>query len=183
VLAGLQPTPANAARGFVYSATAVVTAMQPYTTSTGIGGPLLWNGSNLSGQKGVTAFILGVGFGVTTASAAAVGIGICGGDGQTAAPTSTTAIDLSGPLHFGSQQVAQCTVYRKGNVTNLSYAFLNLGQVHTGAVNLDTADDNFIHLGGMPHVHAGSWCAVASSAVMTTAVLTVSLVWLEVPND
>lgn len=169
-------------RARLFCATANVTAMGAYTTAAGIGGPLLWNGSNVGGSLGVTAFIVSCSYGLTTASAAAGAIGITGGGEQPAAPTTTTAIDGVDGLNFGDGANPACTAYRLGTVAVVGESLLVLGHVHTGALSVDTEDDNFVHLGGMITVPVGCWAAVASSAVLTTSVMTVSLVWAEVPN-
>jgi hypothetical protein len=57
-----------------------------------------------------------------------------------------------------------------------------VGNLHTGAVTLDTADDNFVHLGGVIEVPPGSFASVSVSATATSAVLSIGLVWMELPN-
>jgi hypothetical protein len=169
-------------RARVFCANATVTAMGAYTTAAGIGGPLLWNGSAVGGGNGVTAFILSCSYGLTVASTVAGAIGITGGGEQPAAPTSTTAIDGLDGLNYGDAAGPACTAYRIGTVAVVGEGLLVTGRIHTGAITVDTDDDNFVHLGGMITVPTGCWAAVAGSAVLTTSVIQVSLCWAEVPN-
>ena len=99
---------------------------------------------------------------------------------QPNAPTSTTAIDDVFNLQIGGQAPA-CTPYRIGTVAAHGVGFLPVGMVHTGALTVDTTDDNFVELGGAIQVAPGSWAAVAASATLTTAVMQIGLVWCEVP--
>lgn len=184
MLAGYLWPPNAAGRGNVYVAQAIVTAMAAYTATAAVGGPLLWNGSNLNSQKGVTAYLLSVSYGLTTASTAAAAIGITGNSGQPAAPTSTTAIDGVDNLNYASTSPSPgCTAYKIGTVVNAGAALLTLGQIGTSALTTEFAGDNFVNLGGMIVVPPGCWAGVAASATMSSAVMTVSMVWLEMPND
>ena len=61
--------------------------------------------------------------------------------------------------------------------------FLPTGHIHTGAITLDTDDDNFVHLGGAITVPPGYFFSVAADAVLTTCVIDVGITWLEMPND
>lgn len=169
-------------RGNVFAAYASITSLAAYTSTAGVGGPLLWNGSAVGGGRGVTAFLLALGYGLTVADTVAGAIGITGNSGQAAAPTTTTAITAVGNLNFGGPAPA-CSVYNVGTVGTAGSTLLVTGQVDTGALTTETADDNFIHLGGLPQVVTGSWAAVAASAALTSAVLQICLVWIEIPND
>src|SRR5690242_11601762 len=99
-----------ARRGQVYSALALVTGCVIYSTATGTGGPLLWNNSGKGTQR-VLAVLLGLGIGVTTASAAGTSIGITGNSSQTAAPSSSTAIDAGPANMLIGGPAPQCNVY------------------------------------------------------------------------
>lgn len=170
----------------VYSALAKsITSMAAYSATAGVGGPLLWNGTNTGGTgtaKGVTAYILAVGYGITTASTVAGSIGVAVGSGQSSAPTSTTGITLSGNIN-PLQTAAQCSVYNVGTVANAASSYIVTGQVETGATTTGTADDNFVHLGGLIAVPPGCWAAVVAGETLTSAVLDCSLLWLEIAND
>jgi hypothetical protein len=179
MLAGLAPPPLLGAKGSVFSAYAVETAPVIWTSTAGVGGPLLYNGSS-SGHGGVTAYILAVSFGLSTASAAAGAVGLA--IGTTTAPTSTSAITSSGPLWVGNAP-SLCTAYSIGTVSVAATNFLPIGQVGTSALTAEIADDNFIHLGGAIVLPPGAFCSFAASATLTTAVLSCGLVWLEMPND
>jgi len=174
-------TPSIVGRGNIFAAYAAITAPVIYTATAGVGGPLLWNGSQASGGKGVTAFLLGVSMGVTTASTVAGALGIGGGTGQTAAPTTTTAITLSGPLKIDGPS-PQCNVYNVGTVANAASTFLPLSEVLTGALTNTGIFPAWIDLEGAIQVPAKTWAAVLATATLTSAVVQVGLVWLEIPN-
>lgn len=176
--------PTFAGRGNVYVANAVVTAPVIYSTAAGTGGPLLYNGSSsASGNtKGVTAYVIAASFGLSVASTVAGALGLTGG--PTTAPTSTTAITSVQNLELVSGATPpQCSVYNVGTVSAAGTFFLPFGHVHTGAITVDTDDDNFIHLGGLCRVSPGYFAAVSASATLTTAVLSIGLVWVEIQND
>ncbi len=180
MLAGLSPPPLLGGRGAVFSANAVITAMGLYSTAAGTGGPLLYNGSAASSHAGVTAYLLSVSYGLSVASAAAGAIGITGG--ATTAPTTTTAITSKANLWIGGASPI-CSVYNIGTTSAAGTFFLPLGHIHTGAITVDTDDDNFIHLGGAITIPPGYFVSVAADAVLTTSVIDVGITWLEMPND
>ncbi len=177
MLAGLAPPPYLGGQGSVYSANALVTAPVIWSTAAGTGGPLLYNGTT-AGQGGYTAYILAVSWGLSTASTVAGAIGLA--MGTTTAPTSTAAVKSSGALWVGAAG-PKCSVYANGTVSTAATNFLPIGHVHTGALTTDTDDDNVVHLGGCIVVPPGSFCSVSASATLTTAVLSIGLVWLEIP--
>lgn len=185
MLQGFQLSPLAAGRGNVFAATAIVTAPGLWSTAAGTGGPLLYNGSGsaLSGTgRGVTAYLLALSYGITTSSGAAGGLGLTGG--PTTAPTTTTAIDSVTNLRLAAGSPSpQCSVYRIGTVSAAGTFFLPTGQVGTAALTAEVGDDNFIPLGGAIEVGPGYFVAFAGSAVLTSAVIQVGLVWLEVPKD
>lgn len=182
MLAGFQPF-AWGGRGLIYGAYAAVTAPVIYTTAAGTGGPLLWNGSAVGGGRGVTAYLLAMSYGLTVASTVAGALGITGNSGQLAAPGSTSAITASQCIAPIGGSASQCNVYNVGTPSSAGNFFLPTGHVHTGALTVDTDDDNWIHLGGAVAVPPGSWASVAASATLTTAVIQIGLVWIEIPND
>lgn len=165
----------------VFAAKASVTSLPAYT-GTALGGPLLWNGSQAGGGKGVIAYLLALSYGLTTASTVAGSIGIVTGSGQSSAPTSTSAIGLAGNLNPAGQAPG-CSVYSSGTVAQAGSAYLPTGRVHTGAITVDTDDDNFVHLGGAIVIPPGCWAAAAAGAVLTSAVIDIGLVWIEIPNE
>jgi hypothetical protein len=159
----------------LYMAHAIVTAPVIYSTAAGTGGPLLWNGS-----KTVLARIVGVGWGITTASGAAGALGITGATGQTAAPSSTTAIDSTTNLYIGAP-VSSCTPYRIGTPTNAGTFFFPFASIGTTAVTAEPPQASWIRLDRMITVAPGSWASVSASATLTSAVMQISLVWEEIP--
>jgi hypothetical protein len=179
MLAGLSPPPLLGGKGACFSAQALVTAMGLWSTAAGTGGPLLYNGTT-PGHGSVTAYLMSVSFGLTTASVAAVTLGLTGG--PTTAPTTTTAITSTGNLWLGGA-ASKCTAYSIGTVSAAGTFFLPFGQVGTAALTAEISDDNFIHLGGSIVVPPGYFVSVAADAIMTTGVIDVGLTWLEMPND
>ena len=164
-----------AVNGKLMMAHAIVTAPVIYTTAAGTGGPLLWNGtSNLS------AHLLAVGFGVTTVTTVAAALGITGNSGQVAAPGTTTAIDSSGNCLIGGSAPSMNT-YRIGTVTNAGNRFLPFGHLHTGALTVDTFGVAWFDLGGAVIVPPNCWASVAASATASTTVMSISLLWAELP--
>jgi len=163
--------------GNLFTAYAIVTAPVIWSTAAGTGGPLLWN----SPTSGVNAYLLAVTFGLSVASTVAGAIGITGNNGQTVAPTATTAIDASGSGYVAGAAPA-CTLYRVGTPASPGSFFFPVGLVHTGAITVDTTDDNWVDLGGVFIVSPGKWAAVAASATLTSAVMQIGLIWAEVPT-
>ena len=163
----------------IFFAYASITAPVIYSTAAGTGGPLLWNGSNLQINK-VMASIIGVTCALTTVSTVAAALGITGNNGQTAAPTSTTAITASGPSYVGGPP-SLCTAYSVGTVTNAGNFFLPLIGLSTGALTVNNVALGFIDLQGLIAVPPGGWVSLAASATATTTVAKLGLIWAEVP--
>lgn len=160
----------------LFMAHAIVTAPVVYTTAAGTGGPLLWNGST-----NINASILAVSVALTTvATTTAMGLGITGNTGQTSAPTSTTVIDSTRNLFLGGA-ASNCTTYRIGTPTNAGNFLIPLVSLHLGANTVDTMLSTFIDVGGMLIIPPGGWCSVAATATATAAVLSIGLIWTEVP--
>jgi len=166
----------QASRGKLFMAQAIVTAPVVYTTAAGTGGPLLWNPPN----SGVNAVILAVSFGITTVTTVAAALGITGNTGQTAAPSSTTAIDGRANLFLG-QAASACTPYRIGTVTTAGGFLLPFASLHTGALTTETGIAGFIDVGGAILVPPTGWASIAASATASTTVGTFGMIWEEVP--
>lgn len=160
----------------VFFATAIVTAPVIFSTAAGTGGPLLWNGGATKIGR-----LLRMGFAITTASAVSGSLGLTGGTGQAAAPSSTTAIDSTFNGYLGAP-VSSITPYRIGTVSAAGTWFLPLAQVHTGAVTVDTTGMTWIDMERMITIPSGGgWVSVAASATLTSAVLQIVLAWEEIP--
>jgi hypothetical protein len=179
MLVGISQPPLLGGKGACFAAQAVVTSMGLWSTAAGTGGPLLYNGTT-PGHGSVTAYITSVSFGLSVASTVAGAIGLTGG--ATTAPTATTAITSTANMWLGGAG-SKCTPYSIGTVSTAGTFFLPLGHIHTGAVTVDTDDDNTIHLGGFIVVPPGYFCAVAADAALTSAVIDVGLTWIELVND
>lgn len=170
--------PTFSGRGNVFVAQAIVTAPVIWSTAAGTGGPLLYNPTT----SGVTAYLLAMSWGLTTASGVSGAIGITGG--VSTAPTTTTAIDSSSGTYLsGGTPSPQCSVYRLGTVSAHGTFFFPTGHVHTGAVTVDTDDDNLVHLGGLFSAAPGYFLSPCASATLTSAVIQIGLMWIEIPNN
>lgn len=158
----------------LFVAHATVTAPVIYSTAAGTGGPLLWNGTT-----GVIARILAVGFGTKTVSTVAGALGFTGAAGQTAAPSSTTAIEDTGNLYVGGVK-SSCTPYRLGTTTNAGTFFLPFAQVTTGALTVSDNTMNWLELKRLITVPPNAWVSVAGSATLTTGVFEIGIIWEEI---
>lgn len=165
-------------RGKVFLAHAIVTAPVIYSTATGTGGPLLWNGT--SGGAAVNASILAVGIGVTTVTTVAAAFGMTGAGGQVSAPGTTTAIDSRSNALIGGT-TSGCTPYRIGTPTNAGTFFMPFGALHTGALTVDNFGFAWFDLDGIITVPPLSWASPSVSATATTTVASIALVWEEIP--
>lgn len=159
----------------LFAATAIVTAPVIFSTAAGTGGPLLWNGSTDTVGR-----LIGVSYAVTTASAVAGALGWTGGTGQTAAPSSTTAID-SVQNHYIGGPKPKITAYRVGTVSSAGGAFAVLGEVPTTAITALAQGPMWIPLRRSIVIPpSGGWWSIAASATLTSAVLQVTVVWEEI---
>ena len=161
-------------QGRLFIAHAIVAAPVIYSTAAGTGGPLIWNNSPLN------VVLLAVGFGVTVVTTVAAALGITGGVGQTAAPTTATAIDSNRNLFIGGP-LPLSTAYRIGTVANAGNFLLPFGDLDTGALTTSFGGMNWIDLGGCVICPPQAWVSVAASATATTTAVTIGLVYAEVP--
>ncbi len=163
-------------RGNLFLARAVLTGIAGIASSNGIGGPLLWNGSST-----INASILAVSVGLTVSSTVGAAIGIAAGTAQSAAPTTTTAIDSVQNCLLGGAGPAAST-YRIGTVLLVPSIFFPLLDFHTGGLNSsDNLGLGWIDIGGCITVPPNTYIALAGSATATTAAATYGLLWEEVP--
>ena len=162
--------------GKVFSAYATLTAPVIYSTAAGTGGPLLWNRP----QSGVDAHIIAVGFSSSVVTTVAGGLGLTGGPGQVAAPTSTTAIDASGNMKIGGPASA-CTPYRVGTPVAAGLQFVPIAEFHTGALTVDTGGIKWVDVSGLMVVPPGSWASIAGTATLSTLQVQVAMIWAELP--
>lgn len=162
--------------GKLFSAYATLTAPVAFGTAAALGGPLLWNrpGSNID------AHILAIGVAGVVASAAAGALGLTGGSGQSVAPSSTTAIDASGNCLIGGQS-SSVSAFRLGTVTNAATIFHPVFTVGTTALTAQFTS-TWVDIGGAFVIPPGAYGAVAGSVVLTTAQLSVGLIWAELPS-
>lgn len=164
-----------AKQGRVFSAYGPITAPVIYSTAAGTGGPLIWNSS-----VSVNVVILGMSMAVGTASTVATSLGICGGTQGTNAPTSTTAIGITGNALVGGPN-SQVNVYRVGTVANASTFFVPFIQVGTGAITVTDSQPCHVDLAGTFVVPPGKWVAIGAASTATTLVAQIGLIWAEIP--
>lgn len=162
-------------RGNLFQAYAIVTAPVVYTTAAGTGGPLIWNNST-----DTNVVLLAMTFGSSVVTTVAGTLGITGNTGQTAAPTTTTAIDSNRNLKVGGS-LPKSTAYRVGTTSSAGNFFIPLVSFHTGALTVDTTVAGWIDLGGSIVVPPNAWASVAASATLSTLVTQVGLIYTEVP--
>jgi hypothetical protein len=165
----------QAARGNLYMARAIVTAPVIFTTAAGTGGPLLWNPPG----SGINASILAVSWGTSVVTTVAAVLGLTGGTGQTAAPTSTTAIDSITNCLIGGGSPA-CSTFRVGTTVAAGTFLMPFGDLHTGALTVDNNGVHWVDIGGLMIVPPGAWCSISASATATTTVGNFGMVWEEV---
>ena len=163
-------------RGELYQAYAIVTAPVIYTTAAGTGGPLIWNNSNTH-----NVVLLAATFGSSVVTTVAGTLGITGNTGQTAAPTTTTAIDSNRNLKIGGQ-TPRSTAYRIGTTSSAGNFFVPLTAFHTGALTVDNnVGPGWIDLGGGIICPPDCWVSLAGSATLSTLVAQLGLIYTEVP--
>ena len=163
-----------ARQGRLFVAHAAITAPVIYTTAAGTGGPLIWNNSPLN------VVVLAVGFGITVVTTVAAALGLTGGVGQTAAPTTTTAITSNRNLFIGGA-LPLSTAYNVGTVANAGNFLFPFGDLDTGALTTSFGGMNWIDIGGAVICPPQCWVSVAASATATTAQVTFGLIYAEVP--
>lgn len=182
MLRGYQTDPLLNGRGNVYAATVADTALAAYT-ATALMGPLLYNPSAPTSGRGVVAHLLAIAFGLTTAATAAGALGIVGGATTQPSSTSTSGLIVSNTRLKAGVPAPQCSVYASGTVSVAGTLWMPVGQIGTAALTAEIADDNFIHLGGAIEVTPGYFAAPAASATLSTAVLDLCLIWIEIPIE
>lgn len=163
--------------GKLFTGYAVLTAPVIYSTAAGTGGPLIWNKPG----SGVDCHILAIGVAGVVASAAAGAIGFTGNTGQTVAPGSPTAIDASGNSLVGGAVTQMGGVYRIATPTNAGNTFMPLFTVGTAATTAQFVS-TWIDVGGGFIIPPGAWGSIAGSATLTTAQLSIGVLWAELPT-
>ncbi len=166
--------------GRVYAAMATVTAPVAFGTAAGTGGPLLWN----KPSSGIDAHILGVSFGAqTTVGTVAGAIGLTGNGGQAVAPGTTTAIDALQNMLVGGPASGLGGVYRIGTPANAGaglFPVIAAGITAATGASIELAN-SWIDIGGGFIIPPGAWGALAASATLTALVVSLGLLWAELP--
>lgn len=160
----------------VFSSAVSVAAVNAYTTTTGMSGPLLWN----PGSSAINAVILGISVSDVAAQSAVITLGLTGSSGQSGAPTTTTAATVTGNMFIGGAAPA-CTVYQVGTVAVAGSFFFPLGTIYTGAVTVSTFNNNYFDVAGAVVAPPGSWVSVASFAGNSGTGVRLGVLWAEIP--
>ena len=160
--------------GRVFVAHAIVTAPVIYTTASGTGGPLIWNGS---ADREVN--VLKIGWGQTVVTTVAAALGWTGATGQQVAPTSTTAIDSRANLLLGGE-ASKATPYRVGTPLNAGTFLMPFSDVNTGALTTTPGRMNWIDVDGLCIIPPQCWGSIAASATATTLVIQTCVVYEEI---
>ncbi len=168
--------------GNVFCAYSAGVTSLPAYSATALG-PILWNGATQNPQ--LKAVIIGVGISLTTASGAAVGIGLTWGSQLTTFPVQNTPIAATTAVTLTSSTLVngpapQCTAYNAGTVASAGKGYMQLMNVPTTAVTALPLADAWIPIDGAIIIPQGGWVALAASATATSAVLQYSIVWAEV---
>lgn len=159
--------------GNVYCAFFSGASALPAYSATALG-PILYNGSIGSPQLKVT--IIGVSAVVTTASAAAVSVGLAWG--QSIPIAKTTAATLVTSSYANGKQPAS-NAYLAGTVSAAALGYLPLMTLGTAAVTAQPLENMWVVLDGGLVLPQGSFCAVAAGATATSSALDIGLMWLE----
>lgn len=160
--------------GNVYSAFFTGVTALPAYSATALG-PILYNSG--SGNPQLKAVILGLSVCVTTASAAAVSVGLAWGKSIPIA-TTTAATLITSTYAVGTSPT--CNAYISGAVSTAPLGYLPLVTLDTAALTAQPIENMWIPLDGGIVVPQGSFVALAAGATATTSVLDVGLVWAEV---
>lgn len=150
-----------------------VTALPAYS-ATALG-PILYNGNTQNPQLKLA--IIGVSIAVTTASAAAVSVGLAWG--KSIAPAATTAATLISSTYATNKQPS-ANAYISGTVSAAPVGFLPLATLDTAALTAQPLENMWIPIDGAIVIPQGSYLALAAGATATTSVLDVGIMWAEV---
>jgi hypothetical protein len=160
----------------VFYASAIITAPASFVTAAQKG-PMLWNRAG----SGLDAYLLAVS--VSSPTTANTGGGALGwvSNVQPDAPTSPTAI-VSWNAYAGGGPSQMGGVFSTATIGILpTPIFFPLTGVNTGAVSINAVDHNWTDVGGALVVGPGNVGSICGSAVMTSLVTTIALMWAELP--
>jgi hypothetical protein len=163
--------------GKVFYASAVITSPAAFVTAAQLG-PILWN----KGGSNIDAHILAVTCSEpSTATAVPGAIGLAT-NVQTTLPTSITAI-VANNCYAGGGVSQLASVGTGGTVVILPLpTFLPLIGVAGAAITVgNTVTSTFADIGGLIVVAPGTVGYVAATVVLTAAVITLGIVWAELP--
>lgn len=163
-----------ASRRNIFRAHATISGILAYNLTT-IGGPVIWN----SGPNNVV--IIGLGYALTSAAFSSGAIGLTGAGGQYSAPSASGPTVSSGNCYIGGQ-LPSANAYATATVVNTGTFLLPFGQIHSGALTVDTSQANWVEFGGMVVVPPGTWISPAASTTIPNVILQIGVVWEEVPT-
>ena len=163
----------------IFYTSAIITSMASFVTAAQLG-PMIWNRPG----SGVDAHILAVCCANPTTAAAASACGAIGwaSNVQPAAPTSIGTALLTPNAYAGGGPSAMGYVGGTGTVGILpTPIFLPLLALNQAAVSINLATPNWLDVGGSVIVAPGTVGYICGSAVLTTLVVHVGIVWAELP--
>ena len=163
-----------ARRGLVFCSYNIGVASLPAYTAKALG-PLIYNGN--VGSPQLKSVLIGVSITVTTASSAAVSVGIAWG--TSIAPITTTASTLISSTYATNIQPT-CSSYISGTVSTAPQGYLPLTSLDTTALTAESLSNLWIPLDGAIVIPQGSYAALVAGATASNSVLDVGLVWAEV---
>jgi hypothetical protein len=158
----------------VYSAFFSGVTSLPAYSATALG-PIVYNGATQNPQ--LKTIIIGISIAVTTASAAAVSVGLAWG--KSVPITATTHPTLVTCTYANGKQPA-CNAYISGTVSLAPLGYLPLVNLDTTALTAQPLENMWIALDGGIVIPQGSFVALAAGATATTSVLDVGIMWAEV---
>lgn len=163
----------QASRRNIYRVHANITNPLLYTGATS--GPVIWNNSQVN-----NVVLLAVGWALTSAALSACVLGITGAGGQVSPPTASTAAASVGNCYIGGPNPSASAV-QSALMTNSGTFFIPFGSVSSAAVTVDTSQVNWVEFGGSVVAPPNSWIGIGANQVGTGAIVTIGMVWEEVP--
>ena len=162
----------------VFYVSAAITAPLSFVTGAAQLGPMIWNKPG----SGLDAHILAICVASpTTASTVGGAIGWAS-NAQATAPTSPSAAVVPVNAYAGGGAPQMAYVGGTATVSVLPVPiFLPLVAVNTGAVSVNGVSANWLDLGGALIVGPGTVGYVCGSALLSTLVIQIGLVWAELP--
>lgn len=163
--------------GKVFYTSAIITAPVIFSTAAQLG-PMLWNRPG----SGVDAHILAVSASSPTTAATVAGAISYASQTQATVPTTATALTVMN-AYQGGVVSAMGGVFSTATIlvapTNVPFPLI---AVNTGAITTGVLTNNVIDVGGAFQIGPGSLGYICGNATLTALVLTIGLLWAELPT-